>query len=104
MKLKRERKEKAEAELATMKSDRQRLVGQNQETNKINEKDFFAGREEDRAGKNPWDRVVQNCDFSSSSSAGGKDMSRMKQVMQSRRADITKKGGMKAKDTMADMF
>jgi hypothetical protein len=29
MKLKRERKEKAEAELATMKSDRQRLVGQN---------------------------------------------------------------------------
>jgi hypothetical protein len=31
-------------------------------------------------------------------------MARMKQVMQARRADITKKGGMKAKDTMADMF
>jgi hypothetical protein len=29
MKLKRERKEKAEAELATMKSDRQRLIAQN---------------------------------------------------------------------------
>lgn len=104
MKLKRERKEKAETELATMKSDRQRLIAQNQETNQINEKQFFAGREEKRQGKNPWDRVAENCDFSTSSSVGGKDMSRMKQVMQSRRADITKKGGMKAKDTMADMF
>ena len=103
MQNKRERKQSAENELATMKSDRKRLIAQHQETNQINEKDFFAHREEQRQGKNPWDRVVENCDFSTSSSAGGKDMSRMKQVMQARRADITKAGGMKAKETM-NMF
>lgn len=103
MKQKRERKQKAETELSTMKSDRQRLIQQYQETNQINQKGFYELREEQRQGKNPWDRVVDNCDFSTSSSAGGKDMSRMKQVMQARRADITKAGGMKAKDTM-NMF
>jgi len=44
---------------------------------------------------NPWIRVVSNCDMNSSSYVGGKDVTRMRQAMLSRRDDITKKGGMK---------
>ena len=52
--------------------------------------------EEHRKGNNPWERVVDNCNFSPSIavSAGGKDMSRMKSAILARKSDITKAGGM----------
>ena len=52
--------------------------------------------EEHRKGNNPWERVVDNCDFTSANavSAGGKDMSRMKAAILARKSDITKAGGM----------
>jgi hypothetical protein len=41
--------------------------------------------------------VVDNCNFTpSATSVGGKDMSRMKAAILSRKADITKAGGMQA--------
>lgn len=100
---KRARKQTAEETLAGMKGNRQKQIEQRRRTNTENEAAFFALREEQRKGNNPWERVNENCDFSTSSSAAGKDMSRMKQVMQARKTDITKAGGLKAKNTM-DMF
>lgn len=101
--MKRERKQKAEEVLAQIKGSNQKQITQRRQTNAENEAQFFSLREEQRKGHNPWERVNENCDFSTSSSAGGKDMSRMKQVMQARKTDITKAGGLKAKNTM-DMF
>ena len=40
-----------------------------------------------RKEQNPWDRVCNNCDFTSNYSAGGKDLTRMKQAMLARKGD-----------------
>ena len=76
--MKKERKQKAEEVLAQIRGDRQKQIVQRRATNAENEANFFALREEQRKGNNPWERVNENCDFSTSSSAAGKDMSRMK--------------------------
>ena len=44
---------------------------------------------------NPWERVIDNCEMNASQYVGTKDVSRMRQAMIARKADITKKGGMK---------
>ena len=44
---------------------------------------------------NPWIRVVDNCEMNPSNYVGGKDVTRMRQAMIARKADITKAGGMK---------
>jgi hypothetical protein len=46
-----------------------------------------------RNGPNPWERVVANCEMNSSQYVGGADVSRMRQAMIARKADITKAGG-----------
>lgn len=97
---KQERKVKAEQELAKLKAERDGQITGRRETNKSHEQQFYALREEQRQGGNPWERVNENCDFSTSSSAAGKDMSRMRAVMLSRKGDITKAGGVKAKEQM----
>lgn len=97
---KQERKVKAEQELAKLKAERDGQITGRRETNQQHEQQFYALREEQRKGGNPWERVNENCDFSTSSSAAGKDMSRMRAVMLSRKGDITKAGGVKAKEQM----
>ena len=51
--------------------------------------------EENRQGNNPWARVLDNVDVTASgtTTAGGKDRSRMKAAMLARKADLTKSGG-----------
>jgi len=88
----------AEQELAKMKAERDGQILGRREANKQEEAAFMALREEQRQGNNPWERVNENCDFTTSSSAAGKDMSRMRAVMLSRKGDITKAGGVKAKE------
>ena len=44
---------------------------------------------------NPWERVIDNCEMNPSQYVGTKDVSRMRQAMIGRKADITKRGGMK---------
>jgi hypothetical protein len=43
-----------------------------------------------RNGPNPWERVVSNCEMNGASYVGGADVSRMRQAMIARKADITK--------------
>ena len=52
-----------------------------------------SGFDKAKNNENPWVRVIDNCDFTTY--AGGKDVSRMKQAMVERKADITKRGGLK---------
>ena len=48
-----------------------------------------------KANNNPWERVIDNCEMNSGSYVGGKDVTRMRQSMIARKADITKIGGLK---------
>lgn len=48
-----------------------------------------------KSGKNPWVRIVDNCEMNASQYVGGKDVSRMRAAMLARKDDITKAGGMK---------
>lgn len=47
-----------------------------------------------RNGPNPWERVIANCEMNSSAYVGEADVSRMRQAMIARKADITKAGGL----------
>jgi hypothetical protein len=46
---------------------------------------------------NPWARVWENVDTKTNTTAQGKDISRMKQAMLSRKNDLTQAGGMQSK-------
>jgi len=48
-----------------------------------------------KSGKNPWVRIIDNCEMNASQYVGGKDVSRMRAAMLARKDDITKAGGMK---------
>lgn len=49
--------------------------------------------EEKNSESNPWVRVNNNCEMDPNSYVGEKDVSRMRQSMIARKADITKAGG-----------
>lgn len=52
-------------------------------------------REQEQANdQNPWVRVNNNVDLDPNNYVGEKDMTRMRQSMIARKADITKAGGM----------
>ena len=51
-------------------------------------------QDEAKNNNNPWNRVVENCEMNVNNYAGDKDVTRMRQCMISRKADIMKKGGM----------
>ena len=66
------------------------------QTNAEQEKSYHDQVKVERNGPNPWERVVSNCEMNSASYVGGADVSRMRQAMIARKADITKgnaKGG-----------
>ena len=50
--------------------------------------------EDAKNASNPWVRVVDNCEMNKDQYVGDKDVSRMREAMISRKADINKQGGM----------
>ena len=50
---------------------------------------------------NPWERVVSNVDINSASYVGACDVSRMRQAMIARKADLTKSGSSNKKTMWA---
>ena len=62
-------------------------------TNKESEKMYHEQVSQQRSGANPWERVTANCEMNGSQYVGGADVSRMRQAMIARKADITKSGG-----------
>ena len=89
-----ERKQKAVSELQNFQAERQKQIQQRRLINAEQEKNFYEVREEHRKGSNPWERVIDNCEMNSSQYVGTKDVTRMRQAMLARKADITKAGGM----------
>ena len=68
--------------------EREGQIGLRKQNNEEHERQFYAKREDERKGGNPWERVTENCDLTNQGViAGGKDKSRMKQAMLNRKAD-----------------
>lgn len=92
---KRQRKARGKEEIDKWTAQRKREIEQQLKTNEENEKMHHENVTAQRNGPNPWDRVVSNCDMNSASYVGGADVTRMRQAMIARKADLTKSGGQK---------
>ena len=77
-------KQQRQAEIETKR--KQNLVETEERNNELKQA---------KLANNPWVRIVDNCEMQAGSYVGGKDVSRMRQAMIARKADITKKGSMK---------
>ena len=89
---KRDRKAKGREELVKWAGERKKQVDLRKKTNVEGEKAYHEQVKDQRNGPNPWERVVSNCEMNSSQYVGGADVSRMRQAMIARKADITKGG------------
>lgn len=83
---------KAREELEKWKEERQRQTEMRKKINLENEAEFYETKKAKREGPNPWERVVENCEMNSAQYVGGADVTRMRQAMLSRKADLTKTG------------
>ena len=63
--------------------------------NKQMEKDEAQEKKRLKETTNPWERVVSNVEINSSNYVGGADVTRMRQAMLARKADLTKGGANK---------
>ena len=90
---KRARKGKGREELVKWQGQRAKEVELRKSTNKEGERMYHEQVVKQRNGPNPWERVTANCEMNSSQYVGGADVSRMRQAMIARKADITKSGG-----------
>ena len=69
--------------------EREGQISLRKQNNEEHERQFHTHNEEDRQ-RNPWERVVNNCDVTLQGvSAGGHDKTRMKQAMLNRKSDLT---------------
>jgi hypothetical protein len=90
---KRSRKGKGREELVKWQGQRAKEVELRKSTNKESERMYHELVEKQRSGPNPWERVTSNCEMNGSQYVGGADVTRMRQAMIARKADITKSGG-----------
>ena len=88
--LKRDRKAKGREDLQRWGDDRKKQLDLRRKQNAEGEKAYHEGVQKQRDGPNPWERVVANCEMNGSQYVGAADVSRMRQAMQARKADITK--------------
>lgn len=89
---KRQRKAKGKGELDKWNEQRKKEIEARRSQNEEQQKIYHENVKAQRNGPNPWERVVSNCDMNSSSYVGGADVSRMRQAMINRKADLTKGG------------
>ena len=98
--LKRQKKISAKQVLDKWHEQRKKETEQRRKTNNENEQMHHDSVKVQRNGPNPWERVITNCEMNSSQYVGGADVTRMRQAMIARKADITKAGGMNSKSMM----
>lgn len=87
---KQERRNAGSLAMQQWTEERRTQIARRMQTNKEEQANAREEKERMRLSMNPWEKVVDNCDFSNTASHT-KDMSRMKQVIQSRKADLAKK-------------
>ena len=92
---KRERKAAAQMKLQEWKAERDSQAQGKKMTNQQEADMKQAEMNQAKQGKNPWVRIIDNCEMNASQYVGGKDVSRMRAAMLARKDDITKAGGMK---------
>ena len=92
---KHQRKLKGQQALSEWKSSRDNEVNGRQKVNLQEAVDYKNSVQSSKDASNPWERVIDNCEMSASQYVGTKDVSRMRQAMIGRKADLTKRGGMK---------
>lgn len=69
------------------KEERRAQINLRQQNNRELERQYTTALTEERQGNNPWNRVIENCDFTITPAQGGKDKSRMKEAMLNRKGD-----------------
>ena len=92
---KQERKLAGQAALQQWKEQRERETGTRVKLNQDEADDYKSSVQRAKEAGNPWERVIDNCEMNASQYVGTKDVSRMRAAMIARKADITKRGGMK---------
>ena len=93
---KNKRKQDAQAELSKWKNQRDMEIAGRRTQNEAEIEEYQTQLQRAKAGAtvNPWERVVDNCEMNANNYVGGKDVTRMREAMIARKADITKRGGM----------
>jgi hypothetical protein len=91
LRLKNERRQKGSQALAEWKTQRQNQIALRSKNNLSDQEASAKQEAELKVSMNPWQRVCANVDFSGSSAltVSGRDISRMKQAMLARKADLT---------------
>ena len=87
--LKQERRQNGQKQLAEWAQERNLVINGKRQENERNAQDQ-AELTKAKAG-NPWERVIDNCEMDPSVYSGTADVTRMRQVMISRKADLAKK-------------
>jgi hypothetical protein len=95
MNKKEEKRMAAKQALDEFHSQKLKEKSQRANTNIEEEKNYRDQETREKSGPNPWERVCSNCELNANSYVGGKDVTRLRQSMISRKADIAKSGGMK---------
>jgi len=55
-------------------------------------------REEHKKSKNPWEKIIDNCEMSNSKYSGSADVSRLRASMLARKGDIKRLGAEKTEN------
>ena len=84
------------------KAQRQNQIALKRQNNVQVEQMAKAEVEAARQGSNPWERINNNCDFSTN--ASGKDKTRMKQAMMARKGDKFDASGKSTSNSNANFF
>ena len=91
IRLKQEYRDKAREYEDNFQTNRAKNLAKRQEFNRNNETEFLQNRQAVKDGKkNPWEKVVENIEIRESDYKGTKDVSRMRSVILTRKADMMK--------------
>lgn len=88
MKEKEERRTAATSALNEYYEKRNTQTEQKKSENKEQEWAFLQLREEHKKSKNPWEKIIDNCEMNKSKYQGSADVSRQRQAMLARKGDI----------------
>lgn len=83
-----EKRDKAREELKEWYEDKERERLAKSKQNKEEEWAFLKTRDEHKQSKNPWEKIIDNVEINQSKYLGTRDVTRMRQAMQARKADI----------------
>lgn len=89
---KRDKQDKAREELKEWYEDKERERLAKSKQNKEEEWAFMKTRDEHKHSKNPWEKIIDNVEINQNKYLGTRDVTRMRQAMIARKADIKSQG------------